>query len=84
MPIPKELLDIMACPFCKSDLRLEGEKLFCVNSECNLRFNIKEDIPIMLIDEAERPCPRCQQHRDWQDDILTCPKCGCQLKYERK
>ena len=26
MPVPKDLLDIMACAFCKSDLRLEGEK----------------------------------------------------------
>lgn len=84
MPIPKELLDIMACPFCKSDIKLENEKLLCTKAECNLRFNIKDDIPIMLIDEAERPCPRCQTQRDWQDDLLTCTKCGCNFKYERK
>ena len=54
MPVPKDLLDIMACAFCKSELRLDGEKLRCANVECGLIYSIKDDIPIMLIDEAER------------------------------
>ena len=84
MPIPKDLLDIMACAFCKSELRQENDKLHCGNSECGLIYAVKDDIPIMLIDEAERPCPKCQAVRDWSDDVLTCPKCGATLKYERK
>ena len=84
MPVPKDLLDIMACAFCKGDLRLDGEKLRCANAECGLVYSIKDDIPIMLIDEAERPCPKCSTPRQWDDDVLRCPKCGATLKYERK
>lgn len=53
--IDKELLDILACPACKADIKLEGEKLVCQNSGCGLRYPIKDGIPIMLIDEAEKP-----------------------------
>ena len=84
MPVSKDLLDIMACAFCKSELRQEGEKLHCANSECKIVYSVKDDIPIMLIDEAERPCPKCSTTREWVDDLLKCPKCGATLKYERK
>ena len=53
--IDKELLDILACPACKADIKLEGEKLICQNPACGLRYPIKDGIPIMLIDEAEKP-----------------------------
>ena len=51
--IDKELLDILACPACKADVKLEAEKIVCV--KCGRRYPIKDDIPIMLIDEAELP-----------------------------
>ena len=51
--IDKELLDILACPACKADVKLEGEKIIC--TKCGRRYPIKDDIPIMLIDEAELP-----------------------------
>jgi uncharacterized protein YbaR (Trm112 family) len=56
MAINKDILDILACPKCKGDLTLtEGEDgLICPN--CSLRYPIRDDIPIMLIDEAE-PIP---------------------------
>ena len=53
--IDKELLEILACPKCKKDVRLEGEKIICTNPECGLRYPIRDDIPVMLIDEAEDP-----------------------------
>ncbi len=84
MPIPKDLLDIMACAFCKGELVLEADKLRCKNAECALVFPVKDDIPIMLIDEAQRPCPKCQAQRDWNDDVLKCPKCGATHTYVRK
>lgn len=84
MTIPKDLLDIMACSLCKSELRLEGDKLHCGNAECGLVYSIQDDIPIMLIDEAQRPCPKCQAQRDWNDDELTCPKCSATFRYVRK
>jgi len=51
--IDKGLLDILACPACKSDVKLEGERIVCV--KCGRRYPVKDDIPIMLVDEAEMP-----------------------------
>lgn len=51
--IDKDLLDILACPACKADVRLEADRIVCV--KCGRRYPIKDDIPIMLIDEAETP-----------------------------
>lgn len=52
--LSKELLDILACPKCKGDLEYDqkNEQLIC--HACRLKYNIKDDIPIMLIDEAEK------------------------------
>ena len=53
MAISKELLDILACPKCKGDIYLDeaGNGLIC--DQCRLLYEIKDDIPIMLIDEAK-------------------------------
>ena len=51
--LDKELLDILACPKCKGDLDYDAEnnKLTC--NACRLIYRVDDDIPIMLIDEAE-------------------------------
>ncbi|MFQ6089163.1 MAG: Trm112 family protein, partial [Candidatus Methanofastidiosia archaeon] len=51
--IDKELLDILACPACKGDIELKGEKLVCLS--CKRRYPIRDGIPVMLIEEAEFP-----------------------------
>jgi len=53
MAISKELLDILACPKCKGDLLLNetGDGLIC--KKCRLVYEIRDNIPIMLIDEAK-------------------------------
>lgn len=50
----KKLLDILACPKCKGDLQYdkENQKLLC--QKCKLAYKIKNEIPVMLIDEAEK------------------------------
>ena len=53
--IDPELLSILACPKCKTAVRLEGEKIVCTSSSCGLRFPVRDGIPVMLIDEAEKP-----------------------------
>ena len=52
MAIDQELLDILACPQCKGDIKLteEGDGLIC--DVCKLKYPIRDDIPVMLIDEA--------------------------------
>ena len=52
MGIDKELLDILVCPKCKGDLELSENEDGLVCKPCSLKYSIKGDIPIMLIDEA--------------------------------
>ena len=49
--IDKDLLNILACPACKADVKLEGDQIVCL--KCQRRYPIKDDIPIMLIDQAK-------------------------------
>lgn len=49
-----ELLEILVCPACKGDLRYERDEERLVCPACRLIYAIKDDIPIMLIDEAQR------------------------------
>ena len=51
--IDKELLDILACPLCKTPVKLEDEKIVCTH--CGRKYPIRDGIPVMLIDEAELP-----------------------------
>jgi uncharacterized protein YbaR (Trm112 family) len=52
MAVAAELLEILACPACKTPVRLvkDGAALKC--DQCSRVYPIKDDIPIMLIDEA--------------------------------
>jgi uncharacterized protein YbaR (Trm112 family) len=53
MPISQELLDILACPKCKGELQLTEKQDGLVCQACKLVYPIREDIPVMLIDEAK-------------------------------
>ena len=53
MAISQELLDILACPKCKGDIYLNETKDGLICDKCKLLYEIKDDIPIMLIDEAK-------------------------------
>ncbi len=52
MAIDQQLLDILACPVCQGDIKLTTDEkgLKCMN--CSRVYPIKEDIPVMLSDEA--------------------------------
>lgn len=52
MALEKELLDLLACPKCKGDLTLTGAEDGLVCPSCRLQYEIKDEIPVMLIDEA--------------------------------
>ncbi len=53
MAISKELLDILACPKCKGDIYLTDAEDGLICDKCKLLYEIRDDIPIMLIDEAK-------------------------------
>jgi uncharacterized protein YbaR (Trm112 family) len=52
MALDPKLLEILACPQCKADVKLTADEkaLKCV--KCHRVYQIKEDIPVMLIEEA--------------------------------
>lgn len=52
MAISQDLLEILACPACKAKVELQpdGQGLKCV--ECRRVYPIRDDIPVMLIEEA--------------------------------
>jgi uncharacterized protein YbaR (Trm112 family) len=53
MAISEELLEILACPKCKGDIHLNELKDGLICNDCKLVYEIKDDIPIMLIDKAK-------------------------------
>jgi len=54
MPISPELLEILRCPQCKSTLTIDEAqtRLKCDNAECSLVYPIRDEIPVMLVEEA--------------------------------
>jgi uncharacterized protein YbaR (Trm112 family) len=53
MSLDPKLLDILVCPKCRGELEYrDGERALLCHA-CRLRYRIEDDIPVMLIDEAE-------------------------------
>ena len=52
--ISKELLEILACPKCKGPVTLTERNDGLVCNSCRLLYEIRDDIPVMLIDEAKK------------------------------
>lgn len=50
--LKRELLDILVCPRCRGELEYDTKKEELLCHRCKLAYQIKDDIPIMLIDEA--------------------------------
>ena len=53
MALSQELLDILACPKCKAAVHLNQRQDGLVCDACRLCYPIREDIPVMLIDQAQ-------------------------------
>jgi uncharacterized protein YbaR (Trm112 family) len=52
MSLTKELLEILACPKCKGDIKLTENEDGLICEKCRLLYPIRDGIPVMLIDEA--------------------------------
>ena len=50
----QKLLDILACPNCKGNLEYKTKKDQLVCNACRLIYHVEDEIPIMLIDKAEK------------------------------
>jgi len=53
MALSTELLEIIVCPQCKGELKYDenDDKLNC--DSCRLMFRVEDDIPVLLVEEAE-------------------------------
>lgn len=54
MNVDAGLLEILACPQCRSSLRVDeaAGELVCLAGECGLAYPVRDDIPVLLVDEA--------------------------------
>ena len=52
MPIDKELLDILACPACKTPVEMTADRDGLRCSDCRRIYPIRGDIPVMMLDQA--------------------------------
>ncbi len=53
MPISKELLDILVCPVCKTPVKLTADEQGLKCGQCRRVYPIRDNIPVMLVDEAK-------------------------------
>ncbi|MCZ4100103.1 Trm112 family protein [Streptomyces sp. SID13666] len=55
--VEASLLEILACPACHAPLRedIEANELVCTSDSCGLAYPVRDEIPVLLIDEARRP-----------------------------
>ncbi len=53
MSLSPELLEILACPKCKGPIRLLKDETAILCEACRLAYPVRDEIPVMLIDEAE-------------------------------
>lgn len=53
MALSRELLAVLACPGCRGEVRLLEDESGLVCPACRLKYPVRDDIPVMLVDEAE-------------------------------
>ena len=52
--VKQELLDVLCCPKCKGDLEYKPKKNTLTCKKCRTVYEVKDDIPIMLVEDNER------------------------------
>jgi uncharacterized protein len=54
MSLDEKLLEILACPQCRGNVRWDKESGGIICDQCKLLYEVKNDIPIMLVNEAKK------------------------------
>jgi len=57
MAVNPHLLEVLRCPNCRSEVRIseDHKSISCLSEECGLIFPVKDDIPVMIVEEATKP-----------------------------
>ena len=50
--LDEQLLKILACPACRSEILYRGNEILCTNAECRRVYPVRDEIPVMLVDES--------------------------------
>jgi len=54
MPLNKQLLEILVCPQCRGKVHFDENLNSIICDHCKLLYEVKNDIPIMLVEEAKK------------------------------
>ena len=54
MPLNKKLLEILICPKCHGKVRYDEKMSGIICDQCKLIYEVKDDIPVMLVEEAKK------------------------------
>ncbi len=55
MKLDPALLEIIVCPACRAALAVDEDASELVCTACGLAYPVRDDIPVLLVDEARRP-----------------------------
>jgi uncharacterized protein YbaR (Trm112 family) len=53
MGVPKELLEILVCPICKTAVKMTADNVGLKCETCGRVYPVRDDIPVMLVEEAK-------------------------------
>ena len=57
MRLDPALLEILACPSCHASLAVDEQRSELACTGCRRAYPVRDDIPVLLVDEARRPDP---------------------------
>lgn len=58
MNLDDSLLEVLVCPACRAEVRQDHDAQELVCQGCGLAYPVRDDVPVMLVDEARQPSRR--------------------------
>jgi uncharacterized protein YbaR (Trm112 family) len=63
MAVDAALVELLVCPDCHGAVEYKDRRHLIICTQCGLHYPVRDDIPVMLVDEATRPAPRGSARR---------------------
>ncbi len=58
MAVDAALVELLVCPDCHGKVEYKDRRHLIICTQCGLHYPVRDDIPVMLVEEATRPAPR--------------------------
>ena len=55
MPVDPKLIDLLVCPDCHGAIEYKDRRNLIICTKCGLQYPVRDNIPVMLVDEATKP-----------------------------